>query len=446
MMHFKVSNEIRLTGYPPALYTELTRLFTMENPKALEAERLGRRFDLADRFLYFWRLEGGALVLPRGAARTIMHIAEQYGRVEIDDQRLMLPPCGYEFNGQLRPYQVQAVDGILGREFGVLEAGTGSGKTVMALAIIASRQQPTLVLVHTKELLYQWRDRIKTFLGIEAGLIGDGHLDIRPVSVGIVNTVRKQLDSLVERFGQVVVDECHRVPSTLFSEALRAFPAHYMLGLSATPYRRDGLDKIIAWYCGEHRAKVERTVLHEVGAVLRPKVHTVETGFDYWYADNYQDMVSALVKDKGRNELIAGCIDRVAKHGQVLVTSDRVEHLKALAELSGHSEDVILTGKTPKKKRQDMVELIRTGELPVVFSTLSLIGEGFDAVGLSALVLASPVKYKGRLLQAVGRILRPQGGKQPLVIDFRDSKVGVLDYQWQARQREFSNMGAVFDT
>ena len=230
--------------------------------------------------------------------------------MEIDDQRLMLPPCGYEFNGQLRPYQVQAVDGILGREFGVLEAGTGSGKTVMALAIIASRQQPTLVLVHTKELLYQWRDRIKTFLGIEAGLIGDGHLNIRPVSVGIVNTVRKQLDSLVERFGQVIVDECHRVPSTLFNEALRAFPAHYMLGLSATPYRRDGLDKIIAWYCGEHRAKVERTVLHEVGAVLRPKVHTVETGFDYWYADNYQDMVSALVKDKGRNELIAGCIDR----------------------------------------------------------------------------------------------------------------------------------------
>ena len=82
MMHFKVSNEIRLTGYPPALYTELTRLFTMENPKALEAERLGRRFDLADRFLYFWRLEGGALVLPRGAARTIMNLARQYDRVE----------------------------------------------------------------------------------------------------------------------------------------------------------------------------------------------------------------------------------------------------------------------------------------------------------------------------------------------------------------------------
>ncbi|MDO5675604.1 MAG: DEAD/DEAH box helicase family protein [bacterium] len=207
MMHFEVSNEIRLTGYPPALHTELTGLFTMENPKALEAEKMGRWFNPDEQYLSFWRQEGSALVLPRGAAQTIMAMAKQYGPVEIDDRRLVLPPCGYSFRGQLRPYQVQAVQAILGREFGALEAGTGSGKTVMALAIIAARQQPTLVLVHTKELLYQWRDRINEFLGIEAGLIGDGHLDIRPVSAGIVNTVRKASSSLAERFGHVIVDE-----------------------------------------------------------------------------------------------------------------------------------------------------------------------------------------------------------------------------------------------
>lgn len=99
-MRLEVSNEIRLSGYPPALHTKLARLFTLENPKALEAERMGRRFDLADRFLYFWRLEGGALVLPRGAARTVMHMAEQYGGVVVDDRRLMLPPCGYTFHGE----------------------------------------------------------------------------------------------------------------------------------------------------------------------------------------------------------------------------------------------------------------------------------------------------------------------------------------------------------
>lgn len=205
MMRFEVSNEIRLTGYPPVLHTELTNLFTMENPKALEAEKMGRWFDPDEQHLYFWRQEGKALVLPRGAAQTIMAMARQYGPVEIYDRRLVLPPCGYSFRGQLRPYQVQAVQAILGREFGVLEAGTGSGKTIMALAIIAGRQQPTLVLVHTKELLYQWQDRINEFLGIEAGLIGDGHLDIRPVSAGIVNTARKAPSRLAERFGHVIV-------------------------------------------------------------------------------------------------------------------------------------------------------------------------------------------------------------------------------------------------
>ncbi|MDO5675037.1 MAG: helicase-related protein, partial [bacterium] len=143
------------------------------------------------------------------------------------------------------------------------------------------------------------------------------------------------------------------------------------------------------------------------------------TTFNYWYEDDYQDMIGALVQSKERNRLVAGCIDRAAAHGQVLVTSDRVAHLKALAELSGYGDEAILTGKTPKKKRQTIVEQVRSGELSVLFSTLSLIGEGFDASGLSVLVLASPVKYKGRLQQTVGRVLRPQGGKQPLVIDFR---------------------------
>ena len=107
-MRLEVSNEIRLSGYPPALYTELTRLFTLENPKALEAEKMGRWFDPDEQRLYFWRLEGGTLALPRGAARTVMHMAKQHGRVKVDDRRLMLPPCGYTFHGQLRPYQVQA--------------------------------------------------------------------------------------------------------------------------------------------------------------------------------------------------------------------------------------------------------------------------------------------------------------------------------------------------
>ena len=444
MILFNISNEVWLSGHPIELERQLVDTFTMENPKAIEAERMGRWFNPDEQYVRFWRYAGGSLVLPRGAARTIYRAAEQYGPVEVIDRRLLLPPCGYQFSGQLRPYQVQAVQGILKREFGVLEAGTGSGKTVMALAIIAARKQPTLVLVHNKELLYQWRDRIKQFLGIEAGLIGDGRFDLQPVTVGIVNTARKRLERLQERFGHVVVDECHRVPGTMFSEALKTFPAHYMLGLSATPYRRDGLNDLIGWFVGEHRVTVDRAVLHQVGAVLRPKVQTTETSFNYWYEDDYQAMISALTEDQDRNTLVAEQINRAVNHGQVLVCSDRVAHLQELAQLSGYDANAILTGKTPARQRKAMVERIRNGEFPVTFSTLSLIGEGFDADSLTVLVLASPVKFKGRLMQTVGRILRPRADKQPLVIDFRDSKVGVLDYQWKARQKEFKGIGATY--
>lgn len=208
--------------------------------------------------------------------------------METLDNRLSLPEITLNFQSTLRPYQEQAIAGFLAKDFGVLEAGTGSGKTVMGLAIIAARKQPALVLVHTKELLYQWQERARQFFGIKTGLIGDGHFDIQLVTIGVVNSVRANLEKLTNLFGHLVVDECHRLPSTLFTETVSAFPAKYMLGLSATPYRRDGLDKLIGWYLGQHRVTVDAAVLRQVGAVLRPKIIARETGFDFWYQDNYQ--------------------------------------------------------------------------------------------------------------------------------------------------------------
>jgi len=190
-------------------------------------------------------------------------MAKRYGPVEIIDQRSSLSDIDLRFEGQLRGYQRKAVDQLLSKPFGVLEAATGSGKTVMAAAVISARRQPTLILVHSKELMYQWRDRLREFLGIEVGLVGDGMCDIQPITVAIVNTARKKLDILSNRFGHVVVDECHRCPSTMFTEVLKAMPCRFQLGLSATPYRRDGLDPLIGWFVGIHRVKIPSDKLKE---------------------------------------------------------------------------------------------------------------------------------------------------------------------------------------
>ena len=310
----------------------------------------------------------------------------------------------------------------------------------MASATIAARKQPTLILVHTKELLFQWQDRIKTFLGIDAGLIGAGKFDIQPITIAIVNTASKHLNKLPQHFGHLVVDECHRVPSTLFTEVVTAFNAKYMLGLSATPYRRDGLSKLIGWYLGLHRVRVNMAVLHKTGAILHPEIVIRKTNFRYSYSDDYQKMISALVEDDSRNALIAGDIKQQSqKNGLSLVVSDRIDHLKELAARTDTNHH-LLTGKTSPKKRREIVKSLAGGNVRVLFSTLSLIGEGFDCPDMDALFLTTPIKFSGRLKQVVGRVLRPSEGKEPVVFDYLDSNVRLLSHQAKSRQKTFETM------
>ncbi len=443
-MKFTVENNAILTSITRQLATSLMEVFTLKNKKFEDAEKFGRNTHDLEPYLSFWEkkyIEGQpALVFPRGAANIVYQEALKIGKVKVNDRRRRLPENNITFQGTLRPYQHQAVQQILKRDFGVLEAGTGSGKTIMALSIIAERKQPTLILVHNKELLYQWRNKIKSFLGIEAGLIGDGKFNVQPITIGIVNTVKNHLHCLTEHFGHLIVDECHRVPSSLFTDAVTAFDSHYMLGLSATPYRRDGLSKLIGWYLGEHRVTVDIATLHQVGAVLRPKIINRETDFNYIYCDDYQDMISELVSNKPRNEMIAHDVKTQSSSGGLsLVVSDRVAHLNELATLCGTDHE-ILTGKTPAKKRREIVRNLHKGNIPILFSTLSLIGEGFDCPSMDTLFLASPIKFSGRLKQVVGRVLRPSESKEPLVFDYIDKRVGVLEYQAKARQKEYAHM------
>ena len=439
-MRIELDNNLHLHGAPEKLAAQFCAQFTLDNPLYVAARKAGRYTGHLPPRLCFCEQANGSLIMPRGAANSIVRRAQGHGTVDVVDNRLTLPEIDLTFRGSLRAYQQQACNGAIDSSMSVVEAGTGSGKTVMACAIIAARKQPTLIIVHNKELLYQWRDRIEQFLGVEAGLIGDGKFEVRPLTVGIVNTVRSRLDELTDRFGHVVVDECHRVPASMFTEAVTAFPARYLLGLSATPYRRDNMDNLIGWFVGEHRVQVDMCTLQDVGAVLRPEIVERETGFFYPYRDDYTRMLTALVENVHRNEIIAADIRKQSERGTALVVSDRVAHLKRLAELAAVEGGKLLTGQTPKKERLAIVEDLKGGKVPVLFSTLALIGEGFDCPGLDSLLLASPIKFSGRLKQVVGRVLRPAEGKTPVVVDFIDSRVGVLKNQAWARRQVYEQL------
>ena len=202
MMKLTVRAECCLSGAPPLLVKAVERALTLENPRYEDALRYGRWIGkkLQPR-LFFFRKEGSELYFPRGFGNDAVRLCRQLAgeTPELVDERRTLEPLRLQFSGTLRPYQEEAVAATLAHSLGVLEAATGSGKTVMALAVIARRSQPALILVHTKELLNQWQARIGQFLGTEAGQLGDGRRDIRPLTVAIVNTARKHLDELVPR-------------------------------------------------------------------------------------------------------------------------------------------------------------------------------------------------------------------------------------------------------
>jgi superfamily II DNA or RNA helicase len=341
---------------------------------------------------------------------------------------------------------------MLRRRFGTLCAPTGAGKTVCGLYLVAQRRQPTLIIVHTRNLAMQWVERIEEFLGIparETGMIGSGRNKVgQAVTVATVQSVYSRAKELKKHIGHIVVDECHRAPSRTFTAAVTAFDSAYSLGLSATPYRRDGLTPLIFWHLGEMHARIDSAELMESGDILRPEIRIHQTAFSSERdpVEEYAGIIADLTLDAARNAFIVDALaaEIRSNQGVSLVLSDRKRHCHALHELlhARHGVDgMVLTGDTPLVERKEMVERIQEGRTRVVFATGQLIGEGFDAGNLTALFLATPVKFSGRLIQYLGRILRPMAGKKrPVVHDFVDARVGVLEAAAKARTEVYARI------
>jgi len=449
-MDITVDNKLLLRDVPQDFERIIRERMSFTNPKYVEAERMGRWTGDIDPYLFFWhRTHDGGLTLPRGFTRRLIFMARKHGvAYSVDDRRRTLPEVPIEFHGQLRNFQQKALAAILGRDFGIEQASTGAGKTVIALAAIAARRQPALVVVHTKELLNQWISRIETFLQIpkaEIGVIGNGKKTVGDrITVSLAQTLFKCAQDVAPRIGFLVVDECHRAPSRTFTEAVSAFDCRFMLGLSATPWRRDKLTRLIYWYLGDQVHEVDREALQKNGDILRAEVKWRETDFrtDLDPSEHYSQMLSELTVDPARNALIASDVARAAGNGggTCLCLSDRKAHCEAISELlSGYGvEAAVLTGDTPKKEREDIVDRLNAGRIKVLVATGALVGEGFDCKGLQTLFLATPIKFDGRVLQYLGRVLRPAPGKDTAtVFDYLDANVGVLRAAARARAKVY---------
>ena len=341
---------------------------------------------------------------------------------------------------------------MLRHDAGVLCAPTAFGNTVTGAAIIARRRVNTLILVHRTELLRQWQERLITFLGTGGnivGTIGGGKREpTGMIDIALMQSLSRkgEVDPLVEDYGQVIVDECHHIGAISFDAILRSVKARYILGLTATPIRRDGLQPIIFMQCGSirHTAASPASAPHDLEVVPRSAYQRTPIPNDI----GIQETFRTLADDQERTAAIADEAQRAVADGRkVLVLTECTDHLDRIRRSldERHLEPFVLHGRMSKKQRADLLEKIEA--LPpdaprVLLATGRLVGEGFDHPPLDTLVLAMPVSWKGTLQQYAGRLHREHAAKTGVrIIDFVDTGHPALLRMWEKRQRGYRAMG-----
>ena len=452
-LKIELSRDLKLSDVPQALKTELIGKLTIPNPKWLENAKMGRWNRNVPKLLRFFHRHKETLWIPRGYLRQLIIMCRNYKiPYQMEDHRRKLPSVNFSFQGELKSFQKKAVEKMLARDFGTLNSPTGSGKTVMGLFMIAHRQQPALVVVHTKDLAYQWMEQINHFLGIpesQIGLIGSGKNQIGDrITVALVQSLYRCADVVSKRVGHIIVDECHRTPSRTFTDAVTEFDAIFMLGLSATPFRRDNLSNLIFWHLGDVHHSVDKSHLIEKGHILEAEIILRETDFEPYHdpVNSYSKMLLELTLNDERNHLIASDVVKEIQKGEgvCLVLSDRKRHCETLLSLLRYKHRVdadLLTGDLSNEQRQNVLNRIRSGAVPVVIATGQLVGEGFDCPNLTTLFLSTPIRFSGRVLQYLGRVLRPAANKKSArVYDYVDVKVGVLQSAAKHRQKVYATM------
>ena len=438
---------------PQALANRLVRLAAFQNPEFYKAQAM--RMSVWDKPRVIGCAENYPLhiALPRGCLEAAQDLLHDNGiRCDLRDERFGGEALDVSFSGTLRHDQAAAVAAMLKHDAGVLCAPTAFGKTVAAAALIARRGVNTLVLVHRTELLRQWQERLQAFLGVGKGVVGTiGGGKPKPtgkIDIAVMQSLSRQgsVDALVENYGQVIVDECHHVGAVSFDAILKRVKAKFVVGLTATPIRRDGQQPIIFMQCGPIRHKVASSegAPHDLEVMPRMSYRQIVVAPDA----GIQVVFRHLADDVERTGTIAAeVVDAIARGRKILVLTERTEHLEAMvAALAGRIPALfVLHGRMSKKQRAALLSQLAdlAPDAPrVLLATGKLVGEGFDHPPLDTLVLAMPISWKGTLQQYAGRLHREHASKTDVrIIDFVDTGHPALLRMWEKRQQGYRAMG-----
>lgn len=456
----RLSNKVTLNrpGVSLPLINFLKEELNFASSEFLIKKKLDKNTWGVNRYFRFIEERNNKVVIPRGAVgRLLRFCKEQQIEHTFVDERTKNPPVLFTANIQLRDHQKQAVDACTKKDFGVITAPPGSGKTIIGLFIISEKKQRALIVVHRKQLASQWVERIESFLGIprkDIGSIAGGKSKIgNLITVATIQSLNKfvqtaEITKLEKAFGTILVDECHHIPAETYRSTLSRFHSFYLYGLTATPFRKYNDGQLIFIHLGEVIAEIKQ---QDIENQPRARIIVRNTNLHIPFnikTDKIETLSKILVHDSVRNKLILDDVVNELKAGKKsVIITERKDHIESLNQyLKQFHETITLSGDDTESTRNLKWKLLKEGNFQILITTGQYFGEGSDLAQVSCLFLVYPFSFEGKLVQYIGRVQR--SGVQPTIYDYRDHRIGYLEKLFQKRNlyyRKFYNEGTLFD-
>lgn len=442
--------KIRREGMTTPLINFLKDELNFTNSEFIIKKKIGKNTFGTERFFKFVEETVNEVIVPKGFIGKLIRFCRE-NKIEYDfiDERKKHKTVPFIFNAQLREYQQAIIESISKKDLGVIVAPPGSGKTIVALKIISDKHQPALIIVHRKQLLEQWTERVKTFLGIpknEIGYIGQGKSKVgKKITIATIQSLSKKLDkpdseNLKTTFGTILVDECHHITAETFRNTIAKLQTFYLYGFTATPFRKYNDGKLIFIHLGEVISEIKAS---EINPAQQAKVVIRNTELDIPFNsknDQFETISKILIHDSTRNKLILQDIIFELKEGKrVVIITERKDHVESLQQYMKQSyETITLTGDDSESNRVSKWKILKEGNYQVLITTGQFFGEGTDLQNLNCLFLVYPFSFQGKLIQYIGRVQRSE--VTPTIYDYRDIKMDYLNKLFLKRNTFYRKM------
>lgn len=459
-LSIKLNNSVKISrdGITTPLINFLKEELNFTNSEFIIKKNIGRNTFGTERYFKFVEETENEVIVPRGFIGKLIRFCRE-NKIEHDfiDERKKHKPIPFIFNAQLREHQQVVIESISKKDLGVIVAPPGSGKTIVALKIISHKQQPALIIVHRKQLVEQWAERIETFLGIpkiEIGKIGQGKTKVgKKITIATIQSLSKEVDkaeaeNILTAFGIIIVDECHHIPAETFRTTIAKLQTFYLYGLTATPFRKYNDGKLIFIHLGEVIAEIKSS---EVSNSQQAKIIIRNTELDIPFnskTDQFETLSKILIHDSARNKLILQDVTSELKVGKrIVIITERKEHIDSLHQFLKQSyETITLSGDDSENNRATKWKILKEGNYQVLITTGQFFGEGTDLQNANCLFLVYPFSFEGKLIQYIGRVQRSE--VTPFIYDYRDIKIEYLNKLFLKRNtyyRKINKQATLFD-